>query len=67
MRRQGARDRTSGGEEIGQSHLTLETKALKDYLCGHVITFSPQILLTSECLIWAGAEHEAGPASKLEK
>ena len=27
MRRQGAHDCTSGGEEIGQSHLTLETKA----------------------------------------
>ena len=30
MRRQDARDRTSGEDEIGQSHLTLETKA--DYL-----------------------------------
>ena len=27
MQRQGARYRTSGGEEIGLSHLTLETKA----------------------------------------
>ena len=27
VRRQGARDRTSDGEEIGKFHLTLETKA----------------------------------------
>ena len=44
-----------------------EQNELKCYLCGHVITVFPQIPLTIECLIWAGAETEAGPTIKLAK
>ena len=39
VRRQGALDRTAGGDEIDQSHLTLETKA--DYLQSISSTIQP--------------------------
>ena len=45
MRRQGARDHTTGGEEIGLSHLALQTKA--DHLLGNLcisgLTYYPCI------------------------